>query len=255
MGPLESFAFVLVRPLQGGNVGAAARALKNMGFGSLRLVAPRHACGRAAAAMAAHAGDVLRDARCYAGLAEALANRTLVVGTTCRPGLYRSGAVTMRDAAAQLVAEASANRVAILFGPEDTGLTNREIEHCERLVTIPTAPDYPSLNLAQAVMLVAYELMMAAGAARSMPPAQPYAPAGEVEAMIERMGRALVAIGFLPAENPNHIMFALRAIFGRAGLSGRDLDIINGIASQIRWFAEGGFETAEAKRRAGRKLR
>jgi tRNA/rRNA methyltransferase len=255
MDLLQSFAFVLVRPLQDGNVGDAARALKNMGFGDLRLVAPQRPPGRAAAAMAAHADDVLRDVRCHTSVAEALGDRTLVVGTTCRTGLYRSGAIAIREAAAQLIAEATDNRVAFLFGPEDTGLTNSEIEHCQRLVTIPTAPAYPSLNLAQAVMLVAYELMMAADAARPMPPAQRYAPANEVEAMIERLARALVAMGFLPAENPEHIMFALRAMFGRAGLSGRDLDILNGIASQIRWLAEGGFETVEAKRRAGRKLR
>jgi tRNA/rRNA methyltransferase len=250
-----TFAFVLVRPLQAGNVGAAARALKNMGFDDLRLVAPRITDGRGAAAMAVHAEDVLRDARHYPDLSEALADRTLVVGTTCRPGLYRSGAIEIRAAAPQLVAEASANRVAILFGPEDTGLTNRELERCQRLVTILTSPDYPSLNLAQAVMLVTYELMIAAGAARARPPGQPLAPAGEVDEMMERMGRALVAIGFLPADNPVHIMFALRAIFGRAGLSARDLDILNGIASQIRWFAEGGFRTLEEKRRAGKKLR
>lgn len=255
MGVLENFAFVLVRPLQAGNVGAAARALKNMGLSDLRLVAPVAARGRAAAAMAAHAEDVLRAARTYDDLGAALADCTLVVGTTCRPGLYRAGVVALRDAAEQLVAEAAANRVALIFGPEDTGLVNRELKLCQRLITIPTAPDYPSLNLAQAVMLAAYELMMAAGAAREMPPAEPRAPAADVDAMMERMSRALVAIGFLPADNPEHIMFALRAIFGRGGLGMRDLDILNGIARQVRWFAEGGFEAAAAKRRAGKKLR
>src|SRR5579863_3932630 len=98
-----------------------------MGLGDLRLVAPSAAAGgRVAAAMAVHAGDVLRDAKHYEGLGGALADSTLAVGTTCRPGLYRSGVVGLRDAAAQLVAEAAANRVAIIFGPEDTGLTNRE---------------------------------------------------------------------------------------------------------------------------------
>src|SRR5690242_5363616 len=138
MDVLGNFAFVLVRPLKPGNVGAAARALKNMGLADLRLVAPRaDAGGRAAAAMAVHAGDLLRGARRYDGLAEALADRTLAVGTTCRPGLYRSGVVGLREAAAQLVAEAAANRVAIIFGPEDTGLINRELKLCQRLVTIP----------------------------------------------------------------------------------------------------------------------
>ncbi len=256
MDVLGNFAFVLVRPLQAGNVGSAARALKNMGLGDLRLVAPTAAAGgRAAASMAVHAGDVLRNAQRYDGLGPALEDRTLAVGTTCRPGLYRSGVVELREAAAQLVAEAAANRVAIIFGPADTGLTKRELKFCQRLVTNPTAPEYPSLNLAQAVMLVAYELMMAAGAAREMPTAEPRAPAAAVDAMTERLSEALVSIGFLPADNPEHIMFALRAILGRAGIGVRELDILSGLARQIRWFSEGGLEAAEAKRRSGKKLR
>jgi TrmH family RNA methyltransferase len=255
MGLLDNFAFILVRPLQAGNVGATARALKNMGLGDLRLIAPVATTGPAAAAMAVHAEDVLRAARRYDDLPGAIADCTLVVGTTCRQGLYRAGALTVREAAARLAAEAANNRVAVLFGPEDTGLVNRELELCQRLLTIPTAPEYPSLNLAQAVMVVAYELMMAAGVARELPPAEPYAPAAAVEAMMQRMSRALVAIGFLPADNPEHIMFALRAIFGRSGLSARELDILSGIARQIGWFAEGGFQTVEAKRRVGKKLR
>jgi tRNA/rRNA methyltransferase len=256
MDVLGNFAFILVRPLQPGNVGSAARALKNMGLADLRLVAPRAgAIGRVAAVMAVHAGDVLHNAQHHESLDAALADCTLAVGTTCRPGLYRSGVVGLREAASQLAAEAAVNRVAIIFGPEDTGLVNRELKLCQRLVTIPTAPEYPSLNLAQAVMLVAYELMMATDAAREMPMAEPHAPAVAVDAMMERLSEALVSIGFLPAENPEHIMFALRAILGRAGISLRELDILSGVARQIRWFSEGGFEAAEAKRRSGKKLR
>ena len=256
MEALGNFAFVLVRPLQAGNVGSAARALKNMGLGDLRLVAPRPAAGgRAAASMAVHAADILHRAQRHESLGDALADCSLAVGTTCRPGLYRSGVVGLREAAAQLIAEAGANRIAIIFGPEDTGLVNRELKLCQRLITIPTAPAYPSLNLAQAVMLVAYELMMAAGAARELPRPEPHAPALAVDAMMERLSEALVSIGFLPAENPEHIMFALRAILGRAGIGVRELDILSGLARQIRWFSEGGFEAVEAKRRSGRKLR
>jgi len=256
MEALGNFAFVLVRPLQAGNVGSAARALKNMGLGDLRLVAQRPAAsGRAAASMAVHAADILHSAQRHDSLGDALADCSLAVGTTCRPGLYRSGVIALREAAAQLVAEAGANRIAIIFGPEDTGLVNRDLKLCQRLITIPTAPAYPSLNLAQAVMLVAYELMMAAGAARELPRPEPRAPALAVDAMMERLSEALVSIGFLPAENPEHIMFALRAILGRAGIGVRELDILSGLARQIRWFSEGGFEAIEAKRRSGRKLR
>jgi tRNA/rRNA methyltransferase len=255
MGRLDNFAFVLVRPLQAGNVGAAARALKNMGLGDLRLVAPAAKLDGAAAKMAVHARDVLDGARRYDSLEAASADRTLVVGTTCRSGPYRAGALTVREAAAQLAAESAHNRIAIVFGPEDTGLVNRELELCQRLLTIPTAPEYPSLNLAQAVMVVAYEVLMATGTARQLPHPGPYAAADEVEAMMRRMSRALVAIGFLPADNPEHIMFTLRAILGRSGLNAHELDVLNGIARQIGWFADGGFETIEAKRRSGKKLR
>jgi tRNA/rRNA methyltransferase len=254
---LDQFAFVLVRPKSAGNIGAAARAIKNMGLSDLRLVGPAgSAASPAAVAMAVHGGDVLAAARRYRTLADAIDDRTLTVGTTCRTGSYRSKIRPLRVAARELIALSASNRVALIFGPEDTGLTNRELRFCQRLVTIPTAPAYPSLNLAQAVMLVGYELMMAADAARPIAGEESeYAPAVEIDAMVERMKRALIAIGFLPESNPEHIMFALRGIFGRAGLSRRDLDILNGIASQTRWVGEGGNLTLQVKRRARRKLR
>ena len=206
--------------------------------------------------MAVHANDLLANATIHPDLAGALHDRTLTIGTTCRPGPYRSGAVSLRDAATELIAESRHNRIAIIFGPEDHGLTNDELKSCHRLVTIPTAEEYPSLNLAQAVMVVAYELRLAAvpGAGQGSN-AMEFAPAGEVETMLTRMSDALIEIGFLPAENPDHIMFALRGIFGRSGLSARELDILNGIARQVKWTAEGGAATLAKKRASGRKLR
>jgi len=255
MTALDKFTFVLFSPKSSGNVGAAARALKNMGFGDLRLVAPREYDQRAAAAMAVHADDVLARARIFPDLGAALDDRTLTVGTTCRGGPYRSETRAVRDAAPELIAESEANRIAIVFGPEDFGLTNLEIAQCQRLVTIPTAPAYPSLNLAQAVMVVAYELMMAAGATRVTAEAGEFTSASAVEAMHRRMAEALVAIGFLPADNPDHLMLTLRAMLGRSGVRARELDILNGIARQVRWIAEGGAATIAEKRASGRKLR
>jgi tRNA/rRNA methyltransferase len=253
----EQIAFVLCRPIQAGNVGSAARALKNMGFSDLRLVAPVASVeNRAATSMAVHADDVLASAEIHPDFASALHDRTLTIGTTCRPGPYRSGAVSLRDAAAELVAESRSNRIAIIFGPEDHGLTNDELKSCHRLITIPTADEYPSLNLAQAVMVVAYELRLAAvaGAARTSA-AMEFAPASEVEAMLQRMSEALSEIGFLLADNPDHIMFALRGLFGRSGLTARELDILNGMARQVKWTAQGGAATLAKKRASGKKLR
>jgi tRNA/rRNA methyltransferase len=257
MSPARQIAFVLCRPMQSGNIGSVARALKNMGFTDLRLVAPvASSRNRAATSMAVHGGDVLTASTIHSDLAAALADCTLTVGTTCRPGLYRSGVVSLRTAASELVSAAAVNRVAIVFGPEDHGLSNDELKACQRLVTIPTADDYRSLNLAQAVMLVAYELRMAATAGLAKPPPAPQRGAARgVESIVVRMADALVEIGFLPADNPDHIMFALREIFGRSGLTPRELDILNGIARQIKWTAGEGAATLAKKRASGRKLR
>ena len=255
MTALDQFAFVLCTPKSSGNVGSAARALKNMGGTDLRLVAPRDYDPRAAATMAVHAGDLLERARIFPDLGAALEDRTLVVGTTCREGPYRSETRVLREAAPQLIAESAANRIAIVFGPEDFGLTNLEIAQCHRLITIPTAPDYPSLNLAQAVMVVAYELMLAGGAARVPMETGEFASAGAVEAMHQRLADALVAIGFLPDDNPDHLMLTIRAMLGRSGIRPRELDILNGIARQVRWVAADGAATLAAKRESGRKLR
>jgi len=253
----DQFAFVLVRPKSAGNIGSTARALKNMGFGDLRLVAPAVSSkSNAAHAMAVHANDVLAGTRAFATLGEAVADCQLTVGTTCRTGLYREAVRPLREAAAELAEVSDANRIAVIFGPEDTGLTNRELKFCQRLITIPTSAEYQSINLAQAVILCAYEIRLAlASEPESSKEPASFAGAAEVDAAMERMKQSLLAIGFLAEENPEHIMFALRGIFGRSGLTARELDIINGIATQMKWVASGGAATLEAKKASGRKLR
>lgn len=264
MGAEERFAFILVRTKAAGNIGAAARALANMGFNDLRLVAPDASADRVASEMAAHGRDLLRRAPAYPDLGAALHDRMLSIGTTCRPGFYRSTAQALRPVVIELAASNSVARVAFVFGPEDHGLSNDDLRYCQRLITIPTAPEYPSINVAQSVMLVAYELLMAfgLGSTATTPAGGSYhdrlladAPVAEIETMLERMEKALVAIGFLPEDSPERIMFALRGILGRAGLNRRELDILNGIAHQIGWFARGGRETIEDKRRTGKKIR
>lgn len=254
MNPRDKFAFVLFRPQSAGNIGAAARALKNMGFNDLRLVAPGILNQREAVAMAVHADDVLASATTWPDLSAALADCSVTVGTTSRRGGYRASAQPLRAAAAELHALSRTNKIAVIFGREDRGLTNRELKLCNRLVTIPTGSDYPSLNLAQAVVVVAYELMMAASAPAAAD-APEFVSATVSDAMLARMAAALVSIGFIADDNPDHIMFALREVFGRSGLTAREAEILNGMARQIRWVAEGGHRTLEEKRSAGRKLR
>lgn len=262
--PLANFAFVLFRPKIPGNIGAAARALKNMGLRDLRIVdrtdpqPPVEKCERSnpnAKIMAVHADDILAAARIHPELDSALADRTMVVGTTARSGLYRSEARPIREVSAELIRLSEVNRIAIVFGPEDCGLTNDELNTCQRLITIPTAPEYRSLNLAQAVMIVAYELMLASGAAPVLAAARDWARFPEVDEMLARLAEALTTIGFLPEDNPDHIMFAIRAMLGRAGLRSREVRILNGIASQILWFARGGYDTLAKKRAAGEKVK
>lgn len=255
MNSLDQIAIVLVKPKAPGNVGSAARALKNMGLSDLRVVAPRDWDLAAANVMAVHAGDLLERAGFFPSLLEALHDRTLIVGTTARTGPYRSEVRPLREAASELALATATNRLAIVFGPEDHGLSNEEIGQCHRLITIPAASDYLSLNLAQAVIVVAYELKLAVDASSPQPQALELAPAGAVEQMFLRMAEALEAIGFVSPENAGHIMLTLRAMLGRGGLRPRELDILNGMVRQIGWFARGGREVIETKRSNGQRVR
>jgi TrmH family RNA methyltransferase len=236
-GPLSNIRVVLVRPRGGADVGAAARAMKNMGMGALTLVRPAVRRFRAAEAMAVHAHDVLRRARVVADLAAAVGDCGLVVGTTCRGGPYRAGAEDAETLAPHLLAAAAQGPVAVLFGPEDHGLTNDDLRHCQRLIAIDTSLAYPSLNLAQTVLLVCYALRRAATAGTDVPRVRSRAPAAAVQRMFDHLQRALLRIGFLHPQNPEHLMFALRRLFGRGGLEDHEVRILLGIARQIDWAA------------------
>lgn len=244
---LERIHIVLVRPAGAGNVGAVARAMKNMGLKHLVLVQPRFRNQFWMRAMAVHAGDVLERMRIVNDLADGVANCGLVVGTTCRAGLYRAPTGTARDLAPTLVAAARENEVAVVFGPEDHGLSNEDIKACHRLLTIPATREYPSLNLAQAVMIVAYELFLAAQAEGTTLQVGQLAPARDVEFMFQRLQEAFLRIGYLHPENPDHILFAFRRFLGRAGLEERDVKILLGLARQIEWYGNGGWRVIEEK--------
>jgi len=234
---LPNVRIVLVRPRGSANVGAAARAMKNMGVGELTLVQPAVRRYAAAEAMAVHARDLVRRARVAASLADAVADCSLVVGTTCRGGGYRRGAEAAESLAPTILAATTQRPVAILFGPEDHGLTNDDLRHCQRLITLDTSQYYASLNLAQAVLLVCYELRRAARGLRPPAHAVQPAPAAAVQRMYEHLQGALLRIGFLHPQNPEHLMFALRRMFGRGGLQDHEVRILHGIARQIEWWA------------------
>lgn len=247
--PLSNIRIVLVRPRGAANVGAVARAMKNMGVRELVLVRPALVRAFWSKALAVHADDVLERVQRFDSLDEAVADCGLVVGTTCRGGLYRAAAEPPRDAAPRMLEVAAANRVALLFGPEDHGLSNEDLKRCQQLIAIPADPGYPSLNLAQAVMVCCYELLLAANRRQALlPAAAPILPSAEqVERMFQRLQAAFLSIGFLHRDNPDHIMFALRRVLGRAQLEAHDVQILLGLARQIEWFGRGGWEVMARK--------
>jgi len=234
---LPNVRVVLVRPRGSANVGAAARAMKNMGVGELVLVKPAVRRFKAAEAMAVHARDLVRQARVCARIDEAVGDCVLVIGTTSRGGPYRAGADGPEQLAPVVLEAAAHGTVALLFGPEDHGLSNDDLRFCQRLIAIDTHPAYASLNLAQAVLLVCYELRRAAVAGQRAPREMTPAAAAVVQRMYDHLQRALLSIGFLHPQNPEHIMFALRRLFGRAGLDDAEVRILLGLARQMEWAA------------------
>jgi TrmH family RNA methyltransferase len=224
----------MVRAARPPNVAAACRAMKNMGLHELRLVEPPDGLARPEVrALAFGAWDVLDGARLAPTLAEAVADATLVVGTSARPS---TDAWTPRRLAAEAAARAGAGRIALVFGPEATGLRNDELALCHLRVVIPTDPGQPSLNLAQAVLVLAYELFVAS---REAAPAAASARAtvGEIEAGLASLRDALVAIGYLNPDNPDAVLSELRRLVARAAPSPREVSLLRGLARQILWAA------------------
>jgi len=228
---------VLVRPRHPGNVAAACRAMKNMGLSRLCLVGPPPGLVEPdARALAYGAWDVLDGARVASTLGEAVAPSTLVAGTT---GRGVPGAWTPRRLAGEAEARAAPAGLSVVFGPEASGLTSAELALCHVHVHVPTHDDQPSLNLAQAVLLVAYELRLRALASAALvsdegAPAAPVT-AGELEGAVQDLREALLAAGFLDPANPDHILAELRRLLARAGPTPREITLLRGIARQVGW--------------------
>jgi tRNA/rRNA methyltransferase len=251
---LARIRIVLVRPRGSGNIGSIARAMKNMGQTELAIAGEARTRSFWARAMAVHGREILENAKVYNNLRAAIADCALVVGTTCRSGLYRKHSQSPRELAPDILAAAQTGKVALIFGPEDHGLSNKDIEHCQRLMTIPAHPDYPSLNVAQAAVICLYELYLASLAPLQISGIQ-RVPAEDVERLFDRMRAVLLKIGFLDSENPEHMLLAFRRILGRAGLEDKDVRIFTGLFRQIEWYTDQGWKVLEEKRRRGIKVR
>ncbi len=241
-GGFTSTRFVLVEPSHPGNVGAAARALKTMGFSRLVLVAPRVPHVQSdpeAIAMASGADDVLACAHVVPTLGEALSGVHWSIALTARTREYGPPRLAPRAAATQASAQVGTGDIALVFGNERTGLANEHVEQCSALAHIPANPAYSSLNLAQAVQVLAYELRVAFLDQASEPSAQPQAEAGtlaqsdEIERMYVHLENALIALDFLDPRNPKKLMPRLRRLFARTGLEREEVNILRGVAKHI----------------------
>jgi TrmH family RNA methyltransferase len=239
---LDLVDIVLVRPARAGNVAAACRAMKNMGLRHLRLVAATP-IGSDDRGLAYGAWDVLDAASHHTELAEAVAPATFVAGTSGRAG---EAAWSPRRLAEEGAARAGGGRIAIVFGPERTGLAREELQLCHALVHAPTDAAHSSLNLAQAVLLVAYELRL--HAAPGAPAIEDdRATSGELEACLAALKSGLLTVGFLNPEEPDRILAELRGLLARAAPTRRELTLLRGIARQVEWAGS----VASRARRSG----
>jgi tRNA/rRNA methyltransferase len=234
---LDNIHIVLMQPRYPENIGSAARAMRNMGLRHLSVVDPENFDLSRAFKLSTHvAADVIERCRTYDDLKEALASCQYVVGTTARLGKHRQVIHTPERLANQLIPISRENRVAILFGPEDKGLSNEDTRLCHVLVNIPTA-DFSSLNLAQAVMVVSYALFTSR---LDQPTAftPRLANRHELDGMYEQLKEILVRISYINADNPDHFINSLRRFFTRLQIRAREVSMIRGIIRQVNWYGE-----------------
>lgn len=232
---------VLVDTSHPGNIGAAARAMKNMGLGQLVLVRPRQFPDAEATARAAGATDLLEGAVIAGSIAEAVADCRLVIGASARP---RSANWTVLEpaAAATRLVEATASRpAAVLFGSERNGLSNEDMAACHALLTIPANPDYESLNLAQAVQVVSWEIRKATGATvRRLPPEAPPASAAQMARLRQHLAAVLPVIGFDEPRNLANLLARIERLLARAEPDEKEVQILRGLLTAVERSVERG---------------
>jgi TrmH family RNA methyltransferase len=237
MSDLDNISILLVETQSAGNIGSVARAMKNMGLRQLVLVNCQTDLTEEAFHLACGADDLIQNCQRSDSLPEALAGFDLSVGTSSRLVHWIPTAYGVAEMAERLLPIAASRKVALVFGPERTGLTNEHLQYCQWLVTIPTDPAFESMNLSHAVAIVAYEFYrrfaeQAPGRALDL------ASLNQVEAFYVQLQENLGEMGFLDAISTPRIMATLRQIFARAALEKRDVSILRGILRQWRWYAK-----------------
>lgn len=231
---LDNIRIVLVNTSHTGNIGSTARAMKTMGLSNLYLVDPVSAPDGHASALAAGAGDVLANAKTVATLQEAVADCGLVVGTSARSRTHSWPMLEPRSCGRKLIEEVPDYPVALVFGRENNGLTNEELQQCHFHVCIPANPEYSSLNLAAAVQTLCYEVRMAWLEKDAFPPVENDYPLNEdLERFYQHLEQTLTGTNFIVKNHPGMVMTKLRRLFNRARPESQELNILRGILSSI----------------------
>lgn len=246
---LEHCRVVLVGPMFGGNVGAAARAIKNTGLGPMHLVAPTYKDHDEALRFSHGAEEILFGAARHETLLEGIAGAERVVGFTARQR-HRRAIRSVREFARDWVTEDARHKVstALLFGRERDGLSNQELDHCTDLVWIPAHPEHPSYNLSQAVLLAGYELLVARADVdpelprlhprrTRRPSPAPMADAHTLDAMLDHLRQAFLSIGYALPHTVEPMVRSWHEVFSRARLHRREAAMVRGLAQQILWAA------------------
>lgn len=227
-------AIILVGPRYPENIGASARIAFNFGIDQIIVVTDEEPDQERMLKMATHkAAHLINNMAVYRDTAEAIAPFQFIVGTTARHGRHRIPQQGPREVMAKVATLAKTNKIALMFGPESTGLTNRDIDFCQFNSTIPTA-DFSSLNLAQAVAIHCYELTMALSSVTPAPDGD-YANTRQLEGMFEHIEQALTTTTYLGEQNTNYWMRNIRQFFGRVGIKKKEASMIRGICRKFLW--------------------
>lgn len=237
MAFLDNVTVVLVETQSPGNIGSVARAMKNMGLRQLILVNCQTDLTPEAYQMACGADDVIDHSQCSDSLVAALSTFNLSVGTSSRSVQWIPTVCRPRELAERLSALSEYQRIALVFGPERTGLTNEHLSHCQWLVTIPSNPEFESLNLAHSVAVVTYEIYQVVTDSQLGRPLQ-RATIEQIEGFFDHLTQCLREMEFFKEESPDRIMATIRQILGRAALEERDVRILRGILRQWSWYAD-----------------
>ena len=244
---VDNISIVLHQPRHPENIGSVARAMCNMGFSRLVVIDPPNYDRNKILKLATHAAsDVVDKIRIYTDLKHALSHFNYVVGSTARLGGQRQVVNTPSQLAQKLVPISIENRIAMVFGPEDRGLSNEDIRNCHGLVNIPT-DEFSSLNLAQAVMIMCYEIFTA-GLDKNTKFTPRLASRHELDMMYEQLKDILVRINYINPENPDYWINKLRRFFSRLQLRAKEVSIIRGICRQVDWYGKKCYEDGKKER-------